>query len=295
MTGKTAAAYFSAIANRESRLINAGEKSRPQDERHLLLLEQFLSVLPYTLPPKKSCRPVLWYHDLHADNIFVNETNSSKITGIIDWQGAHVAPLFLQAKFPAIFDSDDGYSWGAVHPELPEDFDSLSANEQEEAKQELTRLRLKKFYEMASRKFNPDPVQAMRAMHNDDDPTCYIFHLLGSTSVDGPIAPRQLLIWIYEKWDPICAKRGIHVKCPIRFTRKEIVRARHVAKEWAEAFNELEHMRIELLGEDGWVSHEEFEEAKNGYDERKEELDRLQQKVDEVAQMYLLYRNMQTW
>ncbi|GAQ04524.1 hypothetical protein ALT_1845 [Aspergillus lentulus] len=100
----------------------------------------------------------------------------------------------MQARFPSVFDCDDQYPWGAVHPELPEDFDTLSQTEKELARDKLARLRLKKFYELASRKFDPLLVKAMDVMRNDDDPTTFIFHTVGQSSLDGPIPLKELLI-----------------------------------------------------------------------------------------------------
>ncbi|PTU22758.1 hypothetical protein P175DRAFT_0555424 [Aspergillus ochraceoroseus IBT 24754] len=118
----------------------------------------------------------LMHHDLHFDNIFVDAADPTAISSIIDWQAVYAAPLFLQARFPSIFECDDPYPWGAVQPQLPNNFQSLSLEERETAKEALARLRLKKFYELASRKFNPLLVRAMDAMMDDNDPTAYIFH-----------------------------------------------------------------------------------------------------------------------
>lgn len=136
---------------------------------------------------------------------------------------------------------------------------------------------------MASRKFNPEPIRAMDAMRNDADPTTFIFHLVGQTSVDGPIPLRELLIQGYEKWDQICASGGLQAPCPIQYTEDEISKARQAAEAWAEVFNEYESLRLDVLGKDGWVSHEEFEEAKAIYDEHKAKLERLRRKVNEAA------------
>src|SRR5690625_2325253 len=100
---------------------------------------------------------------------------------------------------------------GAVQPELPDDFDSLSEREKAEAVERHDRVRLKKFYELATRKFNTDTTKAMDAMRNDDDPTSFIFYILGQTYTDGPIPLRELLIQLCEKWDKISAKQGLDV------------------------------------------------------------------------------------
>ncbi|KAF4200036.1 hypothetical protein CNMCM8927_004135 [Aspergillus lentulus] len=165
--------YLSAVANREIASIqNQGSKTAIARDNI----------------------PALLHHDLHSDNIFVDDADPTKISSIINWQAVYFAPLFMQARSPSVFDCDDQYPWGAVHPELPEDFDTLSQTEKELARDKLARLRLKKFYKLASRKFNPLLVKAMDVMRNYDDPTTFIFHTVGQSSLDGPIPLKELLI-----------------------------------------------------------------------------------------------------
>ncbi|KAL1882573.1 hypothetical protein Plec18167_002989 [Paecilomyces lecythidis] len=199
-------------------------------EDHVQLLQKFLAVLPHVLPPAEITRPALLHQDLHADNIFVDKDDPTKISSIIDWQALYAAPLFLQAKFASVVDCDDPYPWGAVQPELPQDFDDLPEPEKALAKEAFHRLRLKKFYELASRKFNPTLIRAMDAIRDDNDPTNFIFHIIGHTATDGPIPLRELLIQIFEKWDQITGRNGVKVRCPISFTQEEITAARDQAQ-----------------------------------------------------------------
>lgn len=64
------------------------------------LLNRFRSIAPGLVHPTLSA-PTLWHRDLSHQNIFVSPTGS--ISGIIDWQGVHVLPLFLQARVPGLF------------------------------------------------------------------------------------------------------------------------------------------------------------------------------------------------
>lgn len=249
---------------------------------HVHLLEQFQMLLPHILPPKETLRPVLLHHDLHSDNIFVHSSDPTKISGIIDWQAVYTAPLFMQAKFPSIFDCDDPYPWGAVQPNLPEDFDILSQSEKEMAEARLGRLRLKKFYELASRKFNPPLAKAMDAMRNDDDPTSFIFHMVGQSSQDGPIPLKELLIQIYEKWDQIMERRGLALPCPISFSKEEIDRSRRQIKEWADLYGEFDRLRADIVGKDGWVSHDDYEEAKRRWENNRNHLDLLRERLEKL-------------
>ncbi|KAF7166804.1 hypothetical protein CNMCM6106_002502 [Aspergillus hiratsukae] len=291
---ETAEGYFSSVARREIALIREMGPRRSNDtsallgktqrerDMHVHLLEQFQMLLPHILPPKETLRPVLLHHDLHSDNIFVHSSDPTKISGIIDWQAVYTAPLFMQAKFPSIFDCDDPYPWGAVQPNLPEDFDTLSQSEKELAKARLGRLRLKKFYELASRKFNPPLAKAMDAMRNDDDPTSFIFHIVGQSSQDGPIPLKEILIQIYEKWDQIMERRGLALPCPISFSKEEIDRSRRQIKEWADLYGEFDRLRADIVGKDGWVSHDDYEEAMRRWENNRNHLDLLRERLEKL-------------
>jgi hypothetical protein len=134
---------------------------------------------------------------------------------------------------------------------LPKDFDTLSQSEKEIAKARLSRLRLKKFYELASRKFNPPLAKAMDAMRNNDDPTSFIFHIIGQSSQDSPIPLKELLIQIYEKWDQIMERRGLALPYPISFLKEEINKSQQQIKEWADAYGEFNRLRADIVGKDG--------------------------------------------
>jgi hypothetical protein len=285
--GNTAEEYLSAVVKCEiawirefgSRKLQSipllSEMKLTAPEIHIQLLELFLCALPYILPPGKDiASPVLWHHDLHLQNVFVDDKNPTKISGIIDWQAVWAAPLFIQARFPSIFDYDGPYTWGAVEPKLPNDFDSLSESDKVSASNKLSEERLKKFYEVASRKFNPLVFKALDTMRNENDPTTFAFDIVGQTWVNGPIPLKELLIQIYEKWDWIIKRRGIDVPCPISFTREEIREAREQAQAWAAAFNEFNSLRDQIVGKDGWVSHE-YDEAMIQFNAHKKTLEEL--------------------
>ncbi|EZF33937.1 hypothetical protein H101_02514 [Trichophyton interdigitale H6] len=293
---KSAVEYLAAIAKREISTIQEFNNTntdglssylRPANTSvssslHVRLLEQFISVLPYIIPPLELLKPTLMHQDLHFDDIFVNKTDPSEISGIIDWQGTYISPIFLQARFPSIFDCDDPYPWGAVQPALPADFHTLTLEEKGLAEKSLDRLRLKKFYELASRKMNPLLVKAMDAMRNDEYPTSFIFYIVQQSALDGPIPLRELLIQVYEQWSELTYRNGETPPCPISFTEYEILQARQQAEKWGEAFSEFENLRVQILGKEGWVSHEQYEEAKRQFDNSKGELKRLRERLDQI-------------
>ncbi|RAK89144.1 phosphotransferase enzyme family protein [Aspergillus costaricaensis CBS 115574] len=291
---ESAMGYVSAVANREIVRIRHGHsntnhttvplgRTPKRRKEHIQLLEKFLAVLPHILPSDNTHSPVMLHHDLHADNIFVDGHDPTRITSIIDWQAVHIAPLFLTAKFPSIFNCDDSYIWGALQPKLPTDFDVLSTAEKKEAEQKLERLRLKKFYELASRKFNPSLVHAMDQMRDDNDPTSFIFYIVSQTSRDGPIPLRELLIQVYEKWDGIMAQRDLTSLCPIYFSRKKIEQSRQQAEAWAAAFSQYNNLRAQISGEEGWVSHDDYEEARKRWKENEKLLQVLRKQMEALV------------
>lgn len=121
-------------------------------------------------------------------------------------------------------------------------------------------------------------------MRDDADPTSFIFFLLAQTSMDGPIPLRELLIQIYEKWDLLSAKQGLttSMSCPINFTEEEVLAHRETSQEWAEVFNRFNRLMMEMGGKDGWVSHDEFEEALRRLNEHREVLEGLQKQLSKI-------------
>ncbi|RAL12777.1 phosphotransferase family protein [Aspergillus homomorphus CBS 101889] len=290
----TAQEYLAAVASREiARIQNAHSglrnvtvppgKTQQKRDNHIKLLGQFLAVLPHILPPAEILSPVLLHPDLHSDNIFVDASDPTQISSIIDWQAVHAAPLFMQTKFPSIFNCDDIYPWGAVQPQLPNDYDSLSQEAKKQAEDKVDRLRLKKFYELASRTFNPALIHAMDQMRNENDPTTFIFYIVGQSFEDGPLPLTELLIQVFEKWDQITERRGSREPCPISFSRQEIDESRRQIEAWAAAFGDFKCLRAELLGEDGWVSHDDYEEAMGRWEEHKTTLETLRKRLETLC------------
>ncbi|RJE24715.1 Phosphotransferase enzyme family [Aspergillus sclerotialis] len=101
------------------------------DEGHALLAP-YMKLAPHLVPKttdEAANSNVLWHPDLHLDNVFVNP-DTHKITSILDWQSACVAPLFYQSGIPKMFRHPRLVREGWVVPERPENFDTLEENEQ---------------------------------------------------------------------------------------------------------------------------------------------------------------------
>ncbi|KAL4862978.1 hypothetical protein BDV12DRAFT_206848 [Aspergillus spectabilis] len=208
-----------------------------QQDEHIQLLEKFLTVLPHIIPSAHTLRPVLLHYDLHPKNIFVDDSDPTQIT------------VILQAMFPSISRTDGPYLWGAVQPKLPEGFDTFTPAAQIE---EVLRARIKKIQRASH--------QIHGFMRNDNDPTAFIFHIVGETSSDGPFALKELL----------------------QTYKKDITASRRQAEAWAEAFNAYETLRADFSGHDGWVSHEEGEDALRRWDENKDTLETLRKRLEKL-------------
>lgn len=80
-------------------------------QAHLEILERCRPVLKeMCVDPRiqAAATPTLFHPDLHKRNIFVSETDPSKITGIIDWQSTSIEPAFWYADdVPDFAVSDD--------------------------------------------------------------------------------------------------------------------------------------------------------------------------------------------
>ncbi|OQE42045.1 hypothetical protein PENCOP_c004G06309 [Penicillium coprophilum] len=55
---------------------------------------------------------VIWHTDLHLVNILVSSEDLTTVEGVIDWQSAQAAPLFMQAQFPENLRPPRNYSVG---------------------------------------------------------------------------------------------------------------------------------------------------------------------------------------
>lgn len=158
-SGDTAEEYVRAIAKREIACIERDIKlprptgifNGPNSSLKLSVLQDFLKVVRYLLPLDSSAlSSKIWHIDLHADNIFVHPERPSEIVGLIDWQSVHLTPLFLQARPPAFLDFSGPKPEGLHAFKLPENFSELSVQEQQDAKNLLSKQSLLKLYEVYS-------------------------------------------------------------------------------------------------------------------------------------------------
>ncbi|KAL2824568.1 kinase-like domain-containing protein, partial [Aspergillus pseudoustus] len=199
--------------------------------------------------------PALWHTDLHPGNIFVSPSTQTQITGIIDWQSAHIAPLFTQTRFPSFLAPPKGYKSGPDQPALPDNFEALSADEQGEAKREHERAVLSKYYELSVRRENELVFDAVSLTRWLWEP--FVIAQLGDL---GSLVPlRECLTRLSEGWS---SSLGLEGTCPYEPPAAYAERARHAVQK--EKFENLELLwdlaRTGLLtNEAGWVPRERWE------------------------------------
>lgn len=125
-------------------------QEHPEDG--LALLTQYMKVARYLIPRSTNgavsneavSKNVLTHPDLHLDDIFV-DPETLQITRIVDWQSACVAPLFYHADVPRMCTHRGPLQEGWVVPERPEEFDTLSAEEQRKIDDDLESQILHKY------------------------------------------------------------------------------------------------------------------------------------------------------
>jgi hypothetical protein len=121
-------------------------------KEYSLLLQkarEILSILSRDPRVVEAASSTLWHTDLHLGNIFVSSDDPTIIEGIIDWQSAQVAPLFIQARFPEFLRPPKDYNSGTEIPTLPDNFNELDSEQKEQATREKILASQSKYYEMS--------------------------------------------------------------------------------------------------------------------------------------------------
>ncbi|KAJ7481656.1 hypothetical protein FB451DRAFT_134092 [Mycena latifolia] len=124
-------------------------------QTHIELLEAYLCVLDYLVPPRHMRAFTLWHPDLHASNIIITSSSAElpRIESIIDWQTARIEPLLHAGTIPTFLDYSRGVyvlpapPGRSKGPVLPSNFDTLDAEAQRLAKVEMRSASRNKIYE----------------------------------------------------------------------------------------------------------------------------------------------------
>ncbi|CAG8935063.1 unnamed protein product [Penicillium salamii] len=236
-----------------------GTKS-PDD--YLGLLEKYVALVPYLLPSATDSplnRPTLRHPDLNPNNIFVSP-ESGAISCIIDWQHTTVEPRLLVAGHPRTFETPDAEETPQLkEPTLPEDYDTLPADEKFEADELHRRRLISHYYRIFNGHLNKEHLEALR------DPLLlprqHLVDRAGRQWSGNLMTLKGALIRMIDYWPQLPDTKGI--SCPICFTDTELDEFSEQEKLWFDLNKVVNHWReqIGVLSEDGWLGNELFEEA----------------------------------
>ncbi|OAL72449.1 hypothetical protein A7D00_3450 [Trichophyton violaceum] len=249
-------AYLEAIANREIACVNAGlryplfpeglfygpRQYQPTAAKKLSALNNYLKVLRYVVPENKAVQEsVLWHGDLHSQNIFVDPEDPSRIIGIIDWQSVSACPLFMQVTRPAFLDYNGPTPKELGRVSLPPNFDSMSAEEQVEAKALYHSQTLHNLYLALTLRSNPTTFQALQG---HSTPHQQVSVLPGLTLTDCEPCLNSLLREIKDSWPTIvgvAADGKPSIPCPLDFSAADVEQQERDVELWAQG--------VELMNE----------------------------------------------
>ncbi|KAI1951768.1 hypothetical protein LOZ12_005208 [Ophidiomyces ophidiicola] len=271
--------YAYAMAKNEMKWILAHARPRmnycrsmkqpevPEDA--ISLLSKYNEAVPYLTPRENEGKMnVLWHPDLHLDNIFVDPT-SHKITCIIDWQGATVAPLFYHSCIPRMVRHDGTVREGWIVPTRPDNFDTLSEDEKKKVNADLENETLHKFYEAMVNKRAPRhwaALEQLEAIKLKRNPTLLITGLWENRNL---FYLRHSLYTVAALWNQI--EPDDNIECPIEFTEEDGERHLKEDENITDVGKMLCLFRDErALPEDGMVTPEDFELAMKNCEKFKE-------------------------
>ncbi|RLL96198.1 hypothetical protein CFD26_100335 [Aspergillus turcosus] len=244
-------------------LFNGPGQYQPSRKTKLRALDCYMKVARHLLPKiTETHRPVLWHPDLHGDNSFVDPDNPTKITGIIDWQAAHIAPLFLQVRRPGLLDFDGPIPERMKPPKRPENFDQLSPDEKAGAKKLHAAQAMHVLYEIELLQQCREAGQALRGR---ETLVGRLAGLVGSIFDDGEPIVLGLLMQAVDRWTEIVGQDPDEyrprVPCPIHFTNAERAQQRADQTKWEEGVKIMDEI-VRAIGAysgwDGFVNHDDY-------------------------------------
>ena len=267
---------FEAVAKRELEFCRHHAKPRLHVERYLRELHGLRKKLPSThaellsdylkLAPlldlsaaSRFSRPVLRHPDFSPSNILVNDAN--EITGIIDWQHAVALPLCLCAGIPKHFQNwGDPVSERLANPavRLPENFDSLPANEQNLVRETMRKQIVHFYYGALAMKRMKDHFDALR----DENAMlrAKLFDRAGAPWEGDSLSLEHTIVQVLSKWPMQLEGSSTNetVGSPVYYSPERIKRCMEEFGQEEEKLQELDEMK-EILGTDntGWIKDDE--------------------------------------
>ena len=280
-TGNTFLSCFKAPAIREIEFCKRFGKPRLHVERYLRELHEFKERSPTThihllsdylkLAPgldisgQDFSRPVLRHPDFSPNNILLDSSND--IIGIIDWQHATILPLCLCAGIPNHFQNwGDLLSETLAKPEtkLPDNFATLSQDEQETIKETMRRRLVHFYYAALTLRQITDHFDALR----DENAMlrAKLFSRATAPWEGDSTSLRYALQQACRNW-PMGISFGNTTAaatppCPLTYSEEEMQQCENEHDHEQDKLQELTEMK-DLIGIDsvGWVPDDEHLQA----------------------------------
>ena len=210
-------------------------------------------------------RPVLRHPDFSPNNILLDSSND--IIGIIDWQHATILPLCLCAGIPNHFQNwGDLLSETLAKPEtkLPDNFATLSQDEQETIKETMRRRLVHFYYAALTLRQIPDHFDALR----DENAMlrAKLFSRATAPWEGDSTSLRYALQQACRNW-PMGISFGNTTAaatppCPLTYSEEEMQQCENEHDHEQDKLQELTEMK-DLIGIDsvGWVPDDEHLQA----------------------------------
>lgn len=204
---------------------------------------------------QRVARPTLLHADLHKRNIFVSDSEPSKITGIIDWQSTSIEPAFIYANETPDF--------ATLVDRMPETARDGQDQAMQKKKQKDIQLCAEAF-EVWMKGYVPAISQA-RAV---DDTILRPFRHCNTSWRDSVVAVRSDLIDLARGWNEL----GLAGSCPYQPTQDEVA-IHEKNREDFESVLSLKTWLMQTLSvtSDGWIHIDEFPLILSAYREAYEQ------------------------
>lgn len=241
---------------------------RQSPSAHLLSLQNYLQISKQLIPSGDNslARPVLRHPDLRPSNVFVS--SDYKITSLIDWQHCTALPLFLHSGLADDIDnSADSVSQSLDIPQLPDNLSEQNEETQSDQAELYRRRHLHYLYITETARHNPAHFEALSRPFSIG--TRKIYNLSCAPWQGDPVPLKSSLIFVKQQWNNVAAQPD--KPCPLTFTQEEEQECLRLDDLERDAVEQLEASKEMLgLGPEGWVSHDNYDAAKEAVSRMKE-------------------------
>lgn len=292
--------YLQAVGTREMQAIRAlkppkqialfcGPKLyRPDTEKKLTALTWYRQIVGALIPKDTTItNPCLWHNDLHGDNIFVDPHNPEKITGIIDWQSCHIAPLFNHSPDPAFLD------WDGLEPETLDlapkpRLSGLSPEERSAAMREYTVQNMFIGWRKLMHAKNPNLYRVVEFQKTAAYGLIFLAHRMFEY---GEAHFQSLLVDLKDTWVDLPAVSS-DIPFPFKFSEEDFERIKldsDGAVAGTELVAEVKESMGDLWPDKGFIEHERYDECKAALREVKNQILEQLAETDEEKAEYQHY------